>query len=58
MIRKKTYARIWYMTQMRASKTLFFVNIECVLEIPVVSDVHVLTIFGGRDTIFSFELFA
>ena len=33
MIRKKTYARIWYMTQMRASKTIVFVNFESVLKI-------------------------
>ena len=46
------------MYQMRASKALFFVNIESVLEIPVVSGVHILTIFDGRDTVFSFELFA
>ena len=56
--RKKTYARIWDVTQMRASKTAFFVNIESVLEIPVVSDIHILTIFDGGDTIFPFELFA
>ena len=46
------------MYQMRASKALFFVNSESVLEISVVSGVHILTIFDGCDTIFSFELFA
>ena len=30
-IRKKTYARIWYMSQMRALNAVFFVNIEGVL---------------------------
>ena len=46
------------MYQMRALKTLLFVNIESVLEISIVSGVHVLTVFGWRDTIFPFELFA
>lgn len=55
--RKKTYARIWDMAQMRASETAFFVNIESVLEIPVVSIIHIPTIFDGGDTIFPFELF-
>jgi hypothetical protein len=32
MIRKKTYARIWYMNQMRASKAVVFVFSESVLK--------------------------
>ena len=32
MIRKKTYARIWYIYQMRASKAVVFVFSESVLK--------------------------
>jgi len=36
-IRKRTYARIWYMTQMRALNAMIFVNIESVLFILLVT---------------------
>ena len=35
-IRKKTYARIWYVSQMRASNRMFFVKIEIILLILIV----------------------
>ena len=60
-IRKKTYARIWYMSQIRALNAVFFVNIESVLLILRVvchSFLQTLPIFCRCDAIFSFKLFA
>ena len=57
-MRKKRNALIWVTYQMSASNAEIFVNCESVLEILVVSDIHILTVFGRCHTIFPFELFA
>ena len=56
-MRKKMYALIWVTYQMSASNAVIFVNCESVLEILVVSGIHILTVFGRCHTIFSLELF-
>lgn len=51
MIRKKTYARIWYMTQIRASKAVVFVFSESVLKNPNVFEVMKWLFFIDFDDI-------
>ena len=60
-IRKRTYARIWYMAQMRALNAIIFVNIESVLRIPLVVrcsfSLKILAVISGCYAVFSFKLF-